>query len=170
MKEIIDKYLNYSMGDHYSDRLSDTEYEIDDYDYHVNLNIDAKHNNEEILVIGVLTENLVKLFVNEYSSIDEDIKYYRKNEIEFYKEEDAIKYKKNVEDRINYYDEEGLLRSNRICLFLSFDKMIMSLLSFVITLASFPIHVSISFANERIRLLVFTPIFPVMAIDAATEK
>ncbi len=111
MKEIIDKYLNYSMGDHYSDRLSDTEYEIDDYDYHVNLNIDAKHNNEEILVIGVLTENLVKLFVNEYSSIDEDIKYYRKNEIEFYKEEDAIKYKKNVEDRINYYDEEGLLRS-----------------------------------------------------------
>ena len=111
MKEIIDKYLNYSMGDHYSDRLSDTEYEIDDYDYHVNLNIDAKHNNEEILIIGVLTENLVKLFVNEYSSIDEDIKYYRKNEIEFYKEEDAIKYKKNVEDRINYYDEEGLLRS-----------------------------------------------------------
>ena len=68
MKEIIDKYLNYSMGDHYSDRFNDTEYEIDDYDYHVNLNIDAKHNNEEILVIGVLTENLVKLFVNEYSA------------------------------------------------------------------------------------------------------
>lgn len=111
MKEIIDKYLNYSMGDHYSDRFNDTEYEIDDYDYHVNLNIKSRHNNEEILVIGVLTENLVKLFVNEYSSIDEDIKYYRKNEIEFFKEEDAIKYKKNVEDRINYYDEEGLLRS-----------------------------------------------------------
>ena len=111
MKEIIDKYINYSMGDHYSDRFNDTEYEIDEHDYHVNLNINSRHNNEEILVIGVLTENLVKLFVNEYSSIDEDIKYYRKNEIEFYKEEDAIKYKKNVEDRINYYDEEGLLRS-----------------------------------------------------------
>ena len=111
MKEIIEKYINYSMGDHYTDRLDDTKYEIEDYDYYLNFNVNDKHGDEETIIIGFLTENLVKLFVNEYSYIDEEMKYYRKNEIEFCKEEDTIKYKKNIEDRINYYDEEGLLRS-----------------------------------------------------------
>lgn len=112
MKNIINKYLDMSLGSYYAIMLQDADYKIEDHDFYTSVDIYKKSDSYEATIKGKLAENYISFSVQELDSIDQDHKYLRKSLVEFIKRDDTVHYEKIVEDRINIYDyDNSLIRS-----------------------------------------------------------